>query len=349
MPDTDPSSDVAALTVQLLSAYLANNTIASDDLAELIRTTRAALTGEVSADSAPVEAETFTPAVSVRKSLASSAYIVSLIDGRPYKTLKRHLASHGLTPETYRSRYNLPASYPMVAPDYAAQRREVAQKTGLGGRKRTPEAQTEESASASVDLTPAASEASEVQPVGVTEDARKTRGRSKAGAKSGGESLTDGEKSEDAAPVAGATKKRATTSKKAAAKTTSSPRASKTGEAKPVAARAKSKSSASKSQTDATEDAGALSTNTPEQNNGSDASASGAEKPKRRGRISLFKKAADTSDAAPEQTAGDDASASNPQPKAAPGKTSKTKRMARASSANIEAADQASESASAND
>lgn len=141
MSETDPTSDVAALTVQLLSAYLANNTVASDDLADLIRTTRAALTEDASAATAEVEPETFTPAVSVRKSLASSGHIISLIDGKPYKTLKRHLSSHGLTPETYRSRYNLPATYPMVAPDYAAHRRAVAQKIGLGSRKPASEAE----------------------------------------------------------------------------------------------------------------------------------------------------------------------------------------------------------------
>lgn len=141
MSETEPMSDVAALAVQLLSAYLANNTVASEDLADLIRTTRAALT-EDAAPAEQVEAETFTPAVSVRKSLASSEHIISLIDGKPYKTLKRHLASHGLTPDTYRSRYNLPAGYPMVAPDYAAHRRAVAQKIGLGSRK--PAAQSED-------------------------------------------------------------------------------------------------------------------------------------------------------------------------------------------------------------
>jgi predicted transcriptional regulator len=138
MSETDPTSDVAALTVQLLSAYLANNTVASDDLADLIRTTRAALTEDADAAAPAAEPETFTPAVSVRKSLASSGHIISLIDGKPYKTLKRHLSSHGLTPDTYRSRYNLPATYPMVAPDYAAHRRAVAQKIGLGSRKPTP-------------------------------------------------------------------------------------------------------------------------------------------------------------------------------------------------------------------
>lgn len=135
MSETDQSSDVAALTVQLLSAYLSNNTVSSDGLAELIRTTKAALSQDATQSEAQVEAETFTPAVSARKSLASPDFIVSLVDGKSYKTLKRHLAAHGLTPESYRARYNLPATYPMVAPTYAAHRRAVAQKIGLGSRR----------------------------------------------------------------------------------------------------------------------------------------------------------------------------------------------------------------------
>jgi predicted transcriptional regulator len=136
MSEAESINDVAALTVQLLSAYLANNAVASEDLAGLIRSTRDALTAE-QAEVPQAEPETATPAVSVRKSLASPEHIISLIDGKPYKTLKRHLKARGLTPSEYRSRYNLPAGYPMVAPAYAEQRRAVAQRTGLGGRKPT--------------------------------------------------------------------------------------------------------------------------------------------------------------------------------------------------------------------
>jgi predicted transcriptional regulator len=135
MSEIESSSDVAALTVQLLSAYLANNTVVSTDLAELIRSTKAALTAEVAEAPAEVEATAFTPAVSVRKSLASPDHIVSLIDGKPYKVLKRHLAANGLTPDTYRERYGLPASYPMVAPTFAAHRRAIAEKIGLGTKR----------------------------------------------------------------------------------------------------------------------------------------------------------------------------------------------------------------------
>ena len=86
--------------------------------------------------------ESFTPAVSVRKSLASKDHIISMIDGKPYKALRRHLTGHGLTPEEYRRRYNLKADYPMVAETYSAARRAMAQKIGLGrkpGPRTAPE------------------------------------------------------------------------------------------------------------------------------------------------------------------------------------------------------------------
>lgn len=73
-----------------------------------------------------------TPAVSVRKSLASKDHIISLIDGKPYKTLRRHLAGHGLTPDQYRERYGLRADYPMVSQNYSEARRDMAKKLGLG-------------------------------------------------------------------------------------------------------------------------------------------------------------------------------------------------------------------------
>jgi len=74
----------------------------------------------------------FTPAVTVRKSLASRDHIISMIDGKPYKTLRRHLSTHGLTPEDYRARYGLKPDYPMVAPSYSEHRRAVAKQLGLG-------------------------------------------------------------------------------------------------------------------------------------------------------------------------------------------------------------------------
>jgi predicted transcriptional regulator len=173
MSESETPSDVAALTVQLLSAYLANNTVASADLAGLIKTTRAALVDEAVAEVAEPEAPTYAPAVSVRKSLASPDHIISLIDGKAYKTLKRHLSTHGLTPESYRERYKLPASYPMVAPSFAAHRRAIAEKIGLGNRRRTVTKAPEAAAAAAA---PAVDTTSMSAPVAANKS-RKAAGR----------------------------------------------------------------------------------------------------------------------------------------------------------------------------
>jgi predicted transcriptional regulator len=140
MADTDSRSDLTELTVDLLSAFVSNNSTRADDLPRLIAETHAALAAlSASGQGAPANveepAEEFTPAVSVRKSLGSREHIISMIDGKPYRSLKRHLASRGLTPDQYRARYGLPPTYPMIAPAYSEQRREVAKRLGLG-RKR---------------------------------------------------------------------------------------------------------------------------------------------------------------------------------------------------------------------
>jgi predicted transcriptional regulator len=161
MAETD-NAGVMSLTVALLSAYFANNTVPSGELPVLVERTRRALlgdaapakdgpsttAGEAEAARPPVSpaekvvAETptapleYKPAVSIEESLASPDQILSLIDGKPYKALKRHLSTHGLTPAEYRSRYGLPVDYPLVAPSYSAARREVARKLGLGGKRK---------------------------------------------------------------------------------------------------------------------------------------------------------------------------------------------------------------------
>jgi predicted transcriptional regulator len=141
-------TNAVELATELTIAWLSNpNTRANaNEVPEFLRTMHDAVTGltrsEPSTEAAPPETE-HVPAVSVRKSLASRDHIVSLIDGRPYKTLRRHLSKHGLTPDDYRQRYGLKADYPMVAPDYAETRRELATKIGLG-RKRKPEGEGEQ-------------------------------------------------------------------------------------------------------------------------------------------------------------------------------------------------------------
>ena len=142
----DTSRDLTGLTVELLSAFVAHNNVRSDDLPALISSTHAALTrlsqSTPAAEQEPdmAMAEVHEPAVTVRKSLANRDVVLSMIDGKPYKTLKRHLSGHGLLPESYRARYNLPATYPMVAPSYSEARREVAKRLGLGQKPRVVEA-----------------------------------------------------------------------------------------------------------------------------------------------------------------------------------------------------------------
>ena len=131
MADTE-QPDFTAMTVQLLSAYFSNNQVPAGDIAGIIEATRGAL--ERKADVEVPAAPEHVPAVSIRKSLGSREHIISMLDGKPYKTLKRHLAVNGMTPAEYRERYKLPKDYPMVAPAYSEQRRTVAQKLGLGRR-----------------------------------------------------------------------------------------------------------------------------------------------------------------------------------------------------------------------
>jgi predicted transcriptional regulator len=131
MADGDPNN-LTQLTVDLLGAYVANNQVQHGDLAQLIQSTHAALKGIESPEPATPEEPEHKPAVSLRKSLGSKTHIISMIDGKSYQTLKRHLAKHDLTPDQYRERYGLPKSYPMVAPAYSEARRAIAEKLGLG-------------------------------------------------------------------------------------------------------------------------------------------------------------------------------------------------------------------------
>ena len=109
----------------------------SDDLPVLIASTHAALSGLTATTAEPVASpDQHQPAVTARKSLANRDFIISLIDGKPYKSLKRHLTGRGLTPEDYRARYGLAASYPMVAPGYSEACRDVAKRLGFGRKPR---------------------------------------------------------------------------------------------------------------------------------------------------------------------------------------------------------------------
>lgn len=139
------------LATELTIAWLGNpnNRATADEVPAFLQKMHATVR-ELSGSGAAAEneeaaSEEHVPAVSVRKSLASKDHIISMIDGKPYKALRRHLSTHGLTPEEYRARYNLKADYPMVAESYSAQRREMAKKIGLGSKGRTAKKRTAKS------------------------------------------------------------------------------------------------------------------------------------------------------------------------------------------------------------
>ncbi|MBX9814575.1 MAG: transcriptional regulator [Proteobacteria bacterium SG_bin5] len=123
-----------ALTADIVAAHVSNNSVAVSDLPTLISNVHNALTGL--GGPAPEPEVKQEPAVSVRSSVKPD-YIVCLEDGKKLKMLKRHLMTHyQMTPEQYRAKWNLPADYPMVAPNYAEQRRNLAKKIGLGTKRR---------------------------------------------------------------------------------------------------------------------------------------------------------------------------------------------------------------------
>ena len=129
MNDEADSNDLLGLTTDIVSSHVANNSVAVQDLPQLIQQVYAALAG---LGGTAVARERPVPAVPVRRSVTPE-YIVCLEDGKKLKMLKRHIKTrYNLTPEQYRERWGLPADYPMVAPNYAKQRSALAKKIGLG-------------------------------------------------------------------------------------------------------------------------------------------------------------------------------------------------------------------------
>lgn len=127
---SDINETLITLTSDIVAAHVSNNSVTVEDLPTLISNVYGALAGL--GGTAPVVEEKPEPAVSIRASIKPD-YIVCLEDGKKLKMLKRHLMTHyNMTPEEYRARWNLPADYPMVAPNYAEKRRELAKKIGLG-------------------------------------------------------------------------------------------------------------------------------------------------------------------------------------------------------------------------
>lgn len=132
-----PETDLIALTTDLVAAYVSNNPVPAGELPRLITDIHAAI-ADAAAGAVPQQPEEkLVPAVSVRKSVTPD-FLICLEDGKKFKSLKRHLATHyGLTPDQYRQKWNLPADYPMVAPSYSAARSALAKSMGLG-RKAAP-------------------------------------------------------------------------------------------------------------------------------------------------------------------------------------------------------------------
>ena len=133
--DEIDSSDVLSFAAEVVAAFVSNNSLPVAELPSLIQSVHAALSRLASGTIAPEESAAPMPIVPVRKSITPD-YLICLDDGRKFKSLKRHLAGLGMTPEQYREKWKLPGDYPMVAPNYAAVRSALATKSGLGLRRR---------------------------------------------------------------------------------------------------------------------------------------------------------------------------------------------------------------------
>jgi len=133
---TDPTGkSFIDLTASIVSAYVSNNPMPASDVPGLIGQIHAALL-RVSSGRVEVPLEPAKPAVSIKRSMTPD-YLVCLEDGKRFKSLKRHLQSqYNLTPEQYRDKWGLPPDYPMVAPNYAVARSQLAKKMGLGQQRR---------------------------------------------------------------------------------------------------------------------------------------------------------------------------------------------------------------------
>jgi len=128
-------SSYLQLTANIVSAYLSNNTVASAEIPNLINQVHSALL-RISGGQTTPPAEPLRPAVPVKRSITAD-YIVCLEDGKKFKSLRRHLRTqYDMTPEQYREKWGLAADYPMVAPNYAAARSQLAKQMGLGQQRR---------------------------------------------------------------------------------------------------------------------------------------------------------------------------------------------------------------------
>jgi predicted transcriptional regulator len=135
MSEDMANNNFIELTADIVSAYVSNNSVSAGDIPSLINQVHGALV-RVSAGQSDSAAEPLRPAVPLKRSITSD-HIVCLEDGKKFKSLKRHLRTqYNMTPEQYREKWGLPADYPMVAPNYAAARSELAKQMGLGQQRR---------------------------------------------------------------------------------------------------------------------------------------------------------------------------------------------------------------------
>ena len=124
------SSNKISLSADIVAAYVSRNSVTPDGLPALIESVHEALSKLGAVEAVP-KTEALVPAVPIRKSI-TPGFLICLDDGKRLKTLKRHLTNLGMTPDQYRTKWNLPKEYPMTAPDYAAKRSALAKSIGLG-------------------------------------------------------------------------------------------------------------------------------------------------------------------------------------------------------------------------
>jgi predicted transcriptional regulator len=131
-------SEFVEMTADIVSAYVSNSSVSVADLPALIQQVHKALIGIADAGSTPEAAPPAAPAVSIKKSITPD-FLICLEDGRKFKSLKRHLRTkYNMSPEEYRAKWGLPKDYPMVAPNYAKARSDLAKQMGLGQGGRKP-------------------------------------------------------------------------------------------------------------------------------------------------------------------------------------------------------------------
>ncbi|WP_442579814.1 MucR family transcriptional regulator [Mesorhizobium sp. ASY16-5R] len=132
-----PGTDLLELTAEIVAAYVSNNPLPSSEIGRVIADTYAAVS-KLEVAAAPQIEEKLVPAVPIKKSVTPD-FIICLEDGKKFKSLKRHIGTDfNLTPDEYRARWGLPADYPMVAPNYAAARSQLALASGLGRKAAKP-------------------------------------------------------------------------------------------------------------------------------------------------------------------------------------------------------------------